>query len=535
MPRPTRVLRDEWSWLAALIVGTALRSFRLLDQVPVDDEWHSIHRLLASGYGEIALDFGSVDHCIPLTLYLKLAADTIGVNEWVLRAPSWLAGVALLLLAPLALRSRIGPGAARLLAWLLAVSPLLVLYSRFQRPYALALLASFLVLVLCERCWKGGRRRDALGLAACAAASVWLLPPTLPFVAAPLALLLVVARRRALLPLAVFAALCALLLGPPLASHPQALLAKIGGARPDAASLARAALFLAGTPSPWLAAGLLALAAIGAWRARRLAPRFTALALCASAALALGILASAPRYAWLGIVIARYALPLLPPAAAFVALALRPPGAPPRALAALAPAALIPLLLLSGGVPRILLETRAWFPARYVTWMEGRVPRAARVPDFYRALGELPPGSVTLVEVPWFYSLWNSLLPFYEQVHHQRTRVGFSAGTCSDGHWGELPRGSGIALRSFEHLDERDDLARRGVDFVVFHADLAAEMQTVIDPIDVRATGQVDVRDCVRAFLASDWPLVYRDPAFAVFAAPTAPRLRWPPTGDVGY
>ena len=42
---------------------------------------------------EIALDFGFVDHCIPLTLYLKLAADTIGVNEWVLRAPSFIAGV----------------------------------------------------------------------------------------------------------------------------------------------------------------------------------------------------------------------------------------------------------------------------------------------------------------------------------------------------------------------------------------------------------------------------------------------------------
>lgn len=528
-------MRREWSWLAAVVVGTALRGFRLLDQVPVDDEWHSLHRLLASSYREIALDFGFVDHCIPLTLYLKLAADTIGLNAWVLRAPSLLAGVALLGVAPAVMRPRLGAPAARRFAWLLAISPLLVLYSRFQRPYAIALLLSFLALHFCERWWSGGRPRHALGFAACGAVSAWFLPPSLPFVAAPLLLLAATARSRLALPLAGFAGLGLLLLGPPLWSHPQALLGKLGGARPDLASLGRAGLFLAGTPSAWLATGMLGLAAIGAWRARRRAPRWTAIALCASGLLAIGILASAPRYAWLGIVIARYALPLLPVALAFVALAITPDTAPRRPLAALLPAALIGLLLLSGGVPRTLLDTRHWFPGRYVTAMEGTVPRAAQVPDLYRALGAAPPGSLTLVESPWFYSLWNSLLPFYEQVHRQRSLVGFSAGTCSDGHWGELPPGSGIELRHFAWLDDREALARRGVDYVVFHADLAAEMERVIDPIDVRATGQVDVSGCVRAFLESDWSLVYRDPGIVAFAAPGAPPLRWPAADDVGY
>jgi hypothetical protein len=542
MRRIVQVLAGEWSWIAALAVGTGLRGFRLLDQVPVDDEWHSLHRLLGSSYREIALDFGFVDHCIPLTLYLKLAAETVGLNEWGLRAPSLLAGIALLVLAPLVMRPRLGAPAARIFAWLLAISPLLVFYSRFQRPYAIALLLSFLALHCCERWWSEGRARHALGLAACAATSAWFLPPTLPFVAAPFALMAAAALsgrgglcwRRVALPLTSFAGLCALLLGPPLWSHPQALLGKLGGAQPDPASLGRAALFLAGTPSAWLATGLLGLAALGAWRARRLAPRWTAIALCASALLLLGILVSAPRYAWLGFVIARYALPALPVALALVALAIAP-DATRRPLAALAPAALILLLAISGGVPRTLLETRAWFPARYVTGMEGASPRAARVPDFYRALAEAPPGSLTLVESPWFYSLWNSLLPFYEQVHRQRSLVGFSVGTCSDGHWGELPPGSGIELRSFAYLDDRAALARRGVDFVVFHADLAAELERVIDPIDVRATGQVDVRGCVRAFLASDWPLVFQDPSIVVFAAPGAPKLRWPAAGDVGY
>jgi hypothetical protein len=66
------------------------------------------------------------------------------------------------------------------------------------------------------------------------------------------------------------------------------------------------------------------------------------------------------------------------------------------------------------------------------------------------------------------------------------------------------------------------------VDFVVFHADLTAELERVIDPIDARATGQPDVRGCVQAFLDSDWPLVYRDSAIAVFAAPTTRALPRP-------
>jgi hypothetical protein len=547
MERPVwaRTAAREWSWIAAVAAGSALRGFRLLGQVPVDDEWHSIHRLIGSSYGEIALDFGFVDHCIPLTLYLKLAADTIGVNAWVFRAPSFVAGVALLVAAPLALRPQIGPRAARVFAWLLAISPLLVLYSRFQRPYAMAVLLSFLALALADRWWRGGRPRDALGFAACGALSAYFLPPTLPFVAAPLGLMALAAvsgrggfpARRLALPLASFAGGIALLLGPPLWSHPDALLGKIGGAQPDLASLGRALRFLAGTPSAWLTSGFFGLAAVGAWRLQRHAPVWSALALFASALLALGILASAPRYAWLGIVNARYALPMLPIALAWIARVMAPPDAPPggRRARDLAAAALIALLLYSGGVPHTLLDTRAWFPGRFVAQLEGRSARPAEVPRFYRGLAAQPGASLTLVESPWFYSLWNSLLPFYEGIHRQHTLVGMSGGACTEGHWGEVPPDSGLRLPGLVRLADREALLRRGVDFVVFHDDLVAELEEVVDPIDARATGQPDVRGCVRDFLESDWPLVYQDAAIVVFAAPGAPELRWPADGEVGY
>ena len=65
-----------WRLLALSAIGAAaffLRAQQLGRQVIIDDEWHAIHKLLASGYGGILTSFGQVDHSIPLTLFYKLA------------------------------------------------------------------------------------------------------------------------------------------------------------------------------------------------------------------------------------------------------------------------------------------------------------------------------------------------------------------------------------------------------------------------------------------------------------------------------
>jgi hypothetical protein len=525
--------RREWPWLLAIAVGAALRGFRLLDQVPVDDEWHSIHRLLRDGYGGIALSFGLVDHCIPFTLYLKLAADTVGVSNVVLRLPSFATGVATLVLCPWWMRRQLGRRGRHVFAWLLAVSPLFVLYSRYTRPYDIAVLLSFLSLVCFERCGRTGERRPAIGYGASAAAAAWFLPSTLPFVAAPLLLLggaTLLGRgvagpprwQRLAPPALALAVAAAVLLLPPLLGQPQALLAKLGSnARPDLATVGTAAAFLVGTRSPWIGALVAILAAWGGLVCWRRAPVWTAIALGSSALLGLGVFAASPGYSWLGFVLARYLMPALPIALVFVAAALESVAPARRAAGALAAAALCALLLQTGGVAQALLDTRAWFPARWVAAMEGRVPEAGRVPDFYTQLGSMAPGSLTLVESPWYYSLWNNLQPYYEQVHRQRTLVGFTTGLCSEGHWGEYPAEHGLRLGSFVPLAQPDSLRERGVDYVVFHRNLEAEMARVIDPIDVAYTGQPDVLACVEAYLRWGWPIVYRDESIVVLAAPT--------------
>jgi hypothetical protein len=530
-----RFLSLEWPWLLAIALGAVLRAHRVLDQAPVDDEWHSIHHLLLLDYAAIATGFGEVDWCIPLTLYLKLVADTIGLGDVALRLPSLAFGIATLAVAPLLMREHLGRRGSHAFAWLLAVSPLLILYSRYARPYDIGALLCFVALSCCERWWRSGAWRHALGYGFCSALAAWFLLVTLPFTLAALVVLagMALAERPAALlrrvgPPALAALLFALpLLGPPLWAQPGHLTAKLGISSPDLGSLGRAAAFLLGSHSPWLGALLLGLGGIGARALWRRAPVWTALAAGGGAALAVGVFVAAPAYSWLGFVIARYALPALPVflacvAAGLVALlgGLRPRSAPLAAAVGLGA-----LLLWAGRVPAILLETPVWFPARWITEMEGDVAEPRRIPEFYRRLAAEPAGSFAIVEAPWTYSLWNSLIPAYERVHRQRTLVGFTTRLCTAYAWGEYPPEAGIGFRAFVHLRDDDAMRARGVRYVVLHRDLDAEMVRVIDPIGARATGFPDVRGCAEAFRRAGWAEVFRDDAILVFEVPAAEPL----------
>ena len=74
-------LRGNLTLLGAVLVGAALRAYQLPGQILVDDEWHALHKAIHSSYAEILTSFGAADHAIPITLYYKLATDTVGLSE----------------------------------------------------------------------------------------------------------------------------------------------------------------------------------------------------------------------------------------------------------------------------------------------------------------------------------------------------------------------------------------------------------------------------------------------------------------------
>ena len=138
--------------LVALLVGFVLRIWLLSDQVLIDDEWHGLYYAIGKSPGWLLTHFSIPGAtCIPLNFYAWALKATVGWSETLLRLPSLICGVVCVLVGPLLARDIVGPRRASLLALLLAVSPMLVFYSRLFRPYSAVSLFGFTAILLAAR------------------------------------------------------------------------------------------------------------------------------------------------------------------------------------------------------------------------------------------------------------------------------------------------------------------------------------------------------------------------------------------------
>jgi hypothetical protein len=526
-------LRHELALLAAIAAGAAIRLDQIRDQIVLDDEWHALHAILRFGYGRLLTHFGWTDVCIPLAVFDKLVAGTVGLSEMWMRAPVLVAGIGSLVALPMLLRPWTGRAAAASFAWLLAVSPLHVFFSRFARPYAVSLLLVTAGGLALARWWEGGRPREKVLGAAGFILGPYFHLTVLPVVAASLAVGFAAAatgrgeRGRRPGEVARLAAVVvlglAVLIGLPLAIDHGALAYKAGrGSLPAAFEL------MSGTRWRALQGAIALLALGGGLRLAREQPRL---------ALLLGVMALAGPAAMLltrpvssdqPIVAARYCLVALPVMWLMVAVALargeewlRARGAPaPRGtLTALA----VALLLVSGPLPRLHVRPNNWtnhgsfqyaVDASRLGW---RCPE--EVSGFYRALAAQPPGSVRLLEAPWWHAWENVYYPCYQRVHRQPMAIGFVAPVERSAAAG-LPRAAELPLlsprpsfpfRNFIHVSDDDALRRRGIRYVVFHKSLEKEMG--VDSRDY----EVDISPWLQRYRERYGPPVHEDESLVAF------------------
>jgi predicted membrane-bound mannosyltransferase len=148
-------------FVVACVAGAFLRLDGVSHELIVSDEWHGLHAAALVGYGELFSLMTPGATSIPLNLYYKALLDTVGWSEFGLRLPSLLAGIAALVVLPLVSRPWLGLRARATFSALLAISPMLVFYSRYSRPYALVVLLTFVGLVACHTWWQTGRARYA--------------------------------------------------------------------------------------------------------------------------------------------------------------------------------------------------------------------------------------------------------------------------------------------------------------------------------------------------------------------------------------
>ncbi|MCS5637854.1 MAG: glycosyltransferase family 39 protein [Myxococcota bacterium] len=168
---------------AFLVLGSYLRLADVGTALLFGDELHSL-RDMHGGYGQILGHFSQTGGGLALPLIQRILLDIFGDGPWSVRAPAWVAGLALLYLTYPIARRHLGEFAAIAATALVAVMPLLIFYSHFARIYSLT---AVLCLLLYDRLeeflrasqWKPGAWLGLMGLTALIP---WTHPTALGFV-----------------------------------------------------------------------------------------------------------------------------------------------------------------------------------------------------------------------------------------------------------------------------------------------------------------------------------------------------------------
>ncbi|MEM9290853.1 MAG: hypothetical protein AAGD01_04170 [Acidobacteriota bacterium] len=124
-----------------LALGSALRWVGLGEALFLDDEVHALRWIAAQPASELWFRYGASDPCWPLAMWgewgtwLVQRWGAMPAQEWWLRAPVAAVSALGVIALPFAARSLFSPLALARWGWLLALSPLLVLFGRVARPY----------------------------------------------------------------------------------------------------------------------------------------------------------------------------------------------------------------------------------------------------------------------------------------------------------------------------------------------------------------------------------------------------------------
>ncbi len=260
----------------AVVAGSALRLYQIRDQLLVSDEWHALHASAKESLFSLLSLVTMGATSIPLNLYSRLLLDSVGWSELALRLPSLVAGIGTLFVFPLLVRDLFRPRTTVLFAYLIAVSPSLVFYSRYFRPYSVVVLLTFVSLIACYRWAISGRLRHAVLFVGSGVMAAYFHVTEVRSIFLPLFLLVVLKMFARSDRINIRPSIVALLLAGLVSVLPLALLflpgflaagqflsPVVGQARLDVATLLAMSELMSGTSLPLVHATFVGLAALG--------------------------------------------------------------------------------------------------------------------------------------------------------------------------------------------------------------------------------------------------------------------------------
>ena len=523
----------------ALSVGFFLRWYLLMDQVFIDDEWHGFYYAIGKSPVWLLTHFSIPGAtCIPLNFYTWVLGKTVGWSETGLRLPVLICGVMCVAVCPWLAKNIVGPRRAAWLALLLAVSPMLIFYSRICRPYSAVAFFGFAALLLAARWMQTGALRHGIGFAVAGVLAVYFHLFAVVMVAAPLLSAIVLhalARCRKIRRLDVtgpslwhwFTVAAGMMVAGAILILP-ALIHSLEGTFFTIAlkgtfkwqSLPRVAELISGTGQPVFALLFWLLLAVGAVGLCRHDPWFGGTLVSLYPLYALALILSRPDSAQSAIVLTRYCIPLVPVSLLFVAcglqnlldmiatrVALRP------AMQTLAVAAWVAVMASVGPLPQCYVAPNNFtshgaYQQSYapIDWSHSfysditptdftlnTVIRADEVSPFYRELAGKPDGR-PIVEYPMLIGDHFDPLHYYQHFHRRPVIVGYTSdmrlarGLAAGNIYGNtyidqvlslVKDPSRLRFRNLVSMDNLAAMRARDVEYIILHKRFEAQLPEV--------------------------------------------------------
>ncbi len=544
MPDTPKILEKRTFLLlfsCIFLLGAFLRLYQISSQILLDDEWHSLAFVVGKPFSEILTNF-TVRYgmtSLPQNLYQWVLLNTIGWSEWLLRLQSLVPGLLVLIVGPLLAKRVIGDKSALLLALLLAISPLLIFYSRLCRPYSCVVFFSFLAVVCFSQWIKSGRTKHAVFFALGGIMAVYFHPfaagTILVLGLSVLAYSILVGKRKlamldaypsikqVVITLLAMGIIGGVLMLPALEHSWDTALKQVAGkgtVRFDG-YLKCGALF-SGTANPLLATLLWLVAIFGAVDLYKRSAWFCMTLLAIFPMQILTLVLVKPHSSQVGIVIARYSIALLPIVLLFTAYGLQSlVGRIPRVgrfnshAQYLLPTGFVLLLAFTGpligtyyspnsftnhGLFQQGYEPVDWSLSFESEFLKNRrryksktVMRQDQVNGFYRDLVKMD-SSRPIVEYPMRIGDYYSPLYFYQHVHRRPLLVGYCKELQvrkklrQDGIFGTTLIDEPVNLTAdqesvrYANIVDMEDFPRmrkRNVEFVIFHKRFEVQLSNV--------------------------------------------------------
>lgn len=490
-----------------ITIGVFLRLWYISGQIAMDDELHAVYAICRYSYTYIFSHFFHADICAPLALVYKVIADTIGLNEINFRLPSLFFGISLLISLPLLLSRYINYSSLLFFTALIAISPLLIYFSRFARPYAIMAFFGPIACISQYHFVRSGKMKWGVIYILVSTISIYLHILSAVFVGSPLLIAFIIQVIRAkkkqdnylygiiLQGVAIFVILSFLYIPPFIESY-QVLFEKGGKGCVKLKTLTIGAQLISGTKESILVTIFLLLIVTGGgilFRRNKILTLFLTIPCILQFTI---IILTGADLVGVPIVFIRYCIQALPIFLLFAAITI----------------STLVFASLRKGFFLFLITTVFFITYVVLLYVYGPMPHLYQYPNnftnlsqaqgnyndiffqkkipypvskFYYMLNEMD-GQFSIIEAPWYYQFFNLKFHTYQKIHKKEIMIGLvNAYTKRYTFEVELNNKKKFAFKRFIPLNDPEQIEKCGARFLIVHNNLSKEVNfTQRPPID---------------------------------------------------